>query len=105
MALPVPATLLCFVNVRRLLKNTFRICRLIRGLHNSEIQEKLLAETVNKKVNLADLIKFAEAIELSKRSSNELLNKGSFNKLSQGKVQKNQKSEFSEKKCSFCGGN
>ena len=70
----------------------------IRGLHDSEIQEKLLAETVNKKVNLADLIKLAEAIESSKRSSSELLNKGSFNKLSQGKIHKTQKSEYNQKK-------
>ena len=77
----------------------------IRGLHDSEIQEKLLAETVNKKVNLADLIKLAEAIESSKRSSSELLNKGSFNKLSQGKIHKTQKSESNPKKCSYCGGN
>ena len=57
--------------------------QLIRGLYDTEIQEKILAEAANRELALADIIKVAEAIESSKRSSGVLSRAGGLNKLSQ----------------------
>ena len=75
--------------------------RLIRGLYDTEIQEKILAEAANRELSLADIIKVAEAIESSKRSSGVLSRAGGLNKLSQ--VRKDDNKINSKKKCIYCG--
>ena len=43
--------------------------QLVRGLYDTEIQEKILAEAANRDLKLADIVKLSEAIESGERSS------------------------------------
>ena len=70
----------------------------IRGLADVEIQERILSETACKDLSFGDIIKFGEAVETGKRSSNILLKVSSVNKLSY-----NKNANGSNKKCAFCG--
>ena len=69
----------------------------IRGLGDTEIQERILAETSNKEMSLTEIVKFSEAVETGKRSSSAMLNTAKINNLSQKNT--------SNKKCAFCGDN
>ena len=41
--------------------------QLVRGLYDTEIQEKILAEATNKNLSLAEIVKLSEAIESGKK--------------------------------------
>ena len=73
--------------------------QLVRGLYDSEIQEKILAEAANRDLKLADIVKLAEAIESGKRSSGVLSRSGGLNRISQ--TPKNP--DIPRRKCSYCG--
>ena len=70
----------------------------IRGINDSEIQERILAETANKSLSLSEIIKMSEAIETGKRSSGALARSGGFNRMFQDKNK-----DVSKRKCSYCG--
>ena len=73
--------------------------QLVRGLYDTEIQEKILSEAANKDLRLADITKLAEAIESGKRSSDVLSRSGGLNRIgTQG-----DRSQGYPKKCSYCG--
>ena len=63
--------------------------QLIKGISDSEIQEKILAETASKTIALSEMIKLGEAIESGKRSSGALSRSGSLNKISRVKNSEN----------------
>jgi len=73
--------------------------QLIRGLYDTEIQEKILAEAANRDLTLADITKLAEAIESGKRSSGVLSRAVGLNRIAQDRRQ-----ESTGKKCLYCGG-
>ena len=72
--------------------------QLVRGLYDTDIQEKILAEAANKELKLLDIIKTSEAIESGKRSSGVLSKSGGLNRIS-GNHDKKQ-----NKVCYYCGG-
>ena len=76
--------------------------QLIRGLYDTEIQEKILAEAATKNIALADIVKFAEAIESGKRSSGVLSRSGGLNRISEN-VDRTQ-SPAQRKHCAYCVG-
>ena len=71
--------------------------QIIRGLYDTDIQEKILAEAANKDLDLAEIVKLAEAIESGKRSSGVLSKSGVLNRLS-GNGDRPQ-----HKHCAYCG--
>ena len=75
--------------------------QLVRGLYDTEIQEKILAEAANKELNLGDIIKLAEAIESGKRSSGVLSRAGGLNRISENA---DRRQERTKKNCAYCGG-
>ena len=74
--------------------------QLVRGIYDTEIQEKLLAEAASKNLSLSDLVKLSEAIESGKRSSGVLTKSGGINKLSLTKKLNN---NSNKRKCAYCG--
>ena len=72
--------------------------QLIRGLYDTEIQERILAEAANREITLADIVKLSEAIESGKRSSGVLSKSGGLNRISED-VERKQK-----RNCAYCGG-
>ena len=56
--------------------------QLVRGLYDTDIQEKILSEAANRELSLADITKLAEAIESGKQSSGVLSKAGGLNRIS-----------------------
>ena len=73
--------------------------QLVRGLYDTEIQEKILAEAADRDLKLADIVKLAEAVESGKRSSGVLSRAGGLNRIS---GQSDRRSD-NTKKCNYCG--
>ena len=73
--------------------------QLVRGLYDTEIQEKILAEAANRELKLSEIVKLAEAMEAGKRSSGVLSRSGGLNRLSKN----DRKVDSSKKKCRYCG--
>ena len=72
--------------------------QLIRGLYDTDIQEKILADAANTVLTLPDIVKISEAIESGKRSSGVLSRSGGLNRISEEVERK------SKKTCAYCGG-
>ena len=79
-------------------KDKIQSFQLIRGLKDVDIQERILADTVNKELSLDEIIKLGEAVEVGKRSSNILTKHGDINKLSHSKQSEN----HSRRMCAYC---
>ena len=84
--------------------------QLFRGLADPSIQEQILSHAAdNPELNLNDTLKFIEAKESGKRSSNILSSAGGLNKIGAAKYQKKNVSEVvngavsDNKKCGWCG--
>ena len=77
--------------------------QLVRGLYDTEIQEKILADAANRvpALTLADITKLAEAVESGKRSSGVLSRAGGLNRIAE-QVDRNQ--DKTKKNCLYCGG-
>ena len=73
--------------------------QLVRGLYDTDIQEKILSEAANRDLTLADITKLAEAIESGKRSSDAMSKAGSLNRLAQVHEQQ----DIIKKKCHYSG--
>ena len=73
--------------------------QLVRGLYDTEIQEKILSEAANKDLSLADITKLAEAIESGKRSSGVLSRSGGLNRIGTH----GDRGQGNPKKCRYCG--
>ena len=73
--------------------------QLVRGLYDTEIQEKILSEAANRDLKLSDIMKLAEAVESGKRSSGVLARSGgSLNRIST----QNDRTPDNPRKCSYC---
>ena len=72
--------------------------QLIRGISDTEIQERILSETASKSLTLSDIIKIGEAIETGKRSSGALARSVGLNRIYQEKNK-----DGNTRKCSYCG--
>ena len=94
-------TVKCTCNLSVSYAQAMQSFQLVRGLYDTEIQEKILAEAANRDLTLADIVKLAEAIESGKRSSGVLSRLGGLNRLSGNNVSSVPKEN---KFCSFCGG-
>ena len=91
-------TATCECNKKVSYGDAMQAFQLVRGLYDTEIQEKILAEAANRDLKLADIIKLSEAIESGKRSSGVLSKSGGLNRMS-GKVERKE-----TRSCAYCGG-
>ena len=79
-------------------KDKIQSFQLIRGLKDTEIQERILGDTVKKELNLEEINKIAEAVEAGKRSSSIITKHGDVNKLSQ--IKHNESNV--KRRCAYC---
>ena len=63
-----------------------QIFQLIRRLADSEIKEKILAETATWEMSLIEIIKYSEAVETGKRSGDVMSRSGSSNITKSGSL-------------------
>ena len=90
----------CSCSAKVSFSENIQMFQFVKGLKDTEIQERILADAASKDINFNDVVKLSEAIEAGKHSSGALTRSIGLNRLYTDKS-----SDQSRKRCSYCGEN